>query len=60
MQDAQDVDQYISAELPDPVDDPRAYKIVSEMMMHGPCGNTNLKAPCLEGDVCKKNFKEIQ
>ncbi|PWA83023.1 hypothetical protein CTI12_AA173420 [Artemisia annua] len=56
VQDAKDVDQYISAELPVPVADPRAYKIVSEMMMHGPCGKANLNAPCMEGDKCTKNF----
>ena len=54
--DAQDVDQYISAELPDPDFDPRTYKIVSELMMHGPCGKANLNAPCMEGDTCTKNF----
>ena len=56
IENAQDVDQYISAELPDPQLDPRAYKIVSEMMMHGPCGEANLNAPCMEGDTCTKNF----
>ena len=56
VQDATDIDQYISAELPDPVDDPSAYKIVSEMMVHGPCGTANLNAPCMEGQVCTKKF----
>ncbi|PWA72010.1 DNA helicase [Artemisia annua] len=56
IENAQDVDQYISAELPDPQGDPRAYKIVSEMMMHGPCGKANLSAPCMEGDTCTKDF----
>ncbi|GJZ55295.1 hypothetical protein Tco_0610488 [Tanacetum coccineum] len=41
----QDVDQYISAELPDPRKDPSGYKVVSDMMIHGPCGGANLNAP---------------
>ena len=57
VQDAEDIDRYISAELPDPVNDPCTYKIVSDMMMHGPCGKANLNAPCMEGDVCKKNSR---
>nr|GEW50236.1 DNA helicase [Tanacetum cinerariifolium] len=32
-----DVDKYISAELPDLVEDPDGYRIISELMMHGPC-----------------------
>nr|GEY63596.1 DNA helicase [Tanacetum cinerariifolium] len=35
---AKDIDQYISAELPDPKLDPDGYRVVSEMMIHGPCG----------------------
>ena len=56
IQNAEDVDRYISAELPNPVADPRAYKIVSEMMMHGPCGKANMNAPCMDGEVCTKKF----
>nr|GEV35232.1 DNA helicase [Tanacetum cinerariifolium] len=32
-----DVDKYISAELPEPRQDPDGYRIVSELMMHRPC-----------------------
>ncbi|GJY30176.1 DNA helicase [Tanacetum coccineum] len=35
---AEDVNQFISAELPDPRIDPEGYKVVSELMMHGPFG----------------------
>ncbi|GJT92567.1 DNA helicase [Tanacetum coccineum] len=37
IQEPKDVDRVISAELPDPQIDPRSYKVVSEMMIHGPC-----------------------
>ncbi|GJR71017.1 DNA helicase [Tanacetum coccineum] len=38
IQHAEDIDRYISAELPDPIEDPEGYRVVSEMMVHGPCG----------------------
>nr|GEY79571.1 helitron helicase-like domain-containing protein [Tanacetum cinerariifolium] len=50
IKSAEDVDQYISAELPDQRIDPDGYNIVSEMMMHGPCGAANLNALCMKGD----------
>ncbi|GJY12775.1 DNA helicase [Tanacetum coccineum] len=40
-----DIDQYISVELPDPEDDPQGYRVVSEMMVHGPCGLVDPSAP---------------
>ncbi|GKC03333.1 hypothetical protein Tco_0994943 [Tanacetum coccineum] len=30
------------AEIPDPLKDPRGYKVVTYLMMHGPCGVANL------------------
>ncbi|GJU24895.1 DNA helicase [Tanacetum coccineum] len=30
--------------------------IVSETMMHGPCGAANIKASCMKGDKCGKSF----
>ncbi|GKF80795.1 hypothetical protein Tco_0239397, partial [Tanacetum coccineum] len=33
IQDASQIDDYISAELPDPVEDPEGYKVVSKLMM---------------------------
>ncbi|GJV29257.1 DNA helicase [Tanacetum coccineum] len=52
----EDVDRFILAELPDPSVDPQGYKIVSEMMMHGPCGPANPSATCTQGDKCNKIF----
>ncbi|GJT77618.1 DNA helicase [Tanacetum coccineum] len=53
---AEDVDRFISAELPDPRIDPKGYNVVSELMMHGPCEAVNLKAACMKGDKCSKKF----
>ncbi|GKG25499.1 hypothetical protein Tco_0398645, partial [Tanacetum coccineum] len=36
MENAEQLDQYISAELPDPEEDPIRNKIVSDMMTHSP------------------------
>ncbi|GKE60363.1 hypothetical protein Tco_1510730 [Tanacetum coccineum] len=73
IKSAEDVDQYISAELPDPRIDPDRYNIVSETMMHGPCGAANLKASCMKelvttekqqvidwtSSVCASNFRRV-
>ncbi|GJS17525.1 DNA helicase [Tanacetum coccineum] len=56
IRSAEDVYQFISAELPDPRIDSDGYNIVSKMMMHAPCRAANLKAPCMKGDKCGKNF----
>ncbi|XP_071728964.1 uncharacterized protein [Rutidosis leptorrhynchoides] len=50
------IDDYISAELLDPRTDLAGYAVVSATMMHGPCGIPNLRAPCMEGSTCIKNF----
>ncbi|GJY36478.1 DNA helicase [Tanacetum coccineum] len=52
----EDVDRFILAELPDPRIDPEGYNVVSKLMMHGPCGATSSKAPCMKGDKCSKKF----
>ena len=56
IQSPEDVDKFISAELPDRTTDPEAYTVVTEMMMHGPCGAANPKAPCMAEGVCTKKF----
>ena len=44
---AAEVDDMISAELPDEATEPRYYKYVTSHMMHGPCGKENPAAPCM-------------
>ncbi|GKA33514.1 DNA helicase, partial [Tanacetum coccineum] len=56
IQEAQDVDRFISTELADPQVDPEGYKVISELMTHGPCGAANMSATCMKGDKCSKNF----
>ncbi|GKB57046.1 DNA helicase [Tanacetum coccineum] len=59
IQDASQIDDYISAELPDPVEDPEGYKIVSNLMMHRPCGVANPSASCTEKGICNKHFPKM-
>lgn len=54
---AADVDRYVCAELPDQVSDPEGFRVVSEFMIHGPCGPAFPDAPCMRGrSTCKKYF----
>ncbi|KAM0832574.1 hypothetical protein ACQ4PT_064805 [Festuca glaucescens] len=50
------IDSFVSAEIPDPVEDPLGYALVAEFMMHGPCGEHNPKCPCMKDGVCSKKF----
>nr|GEU29997.1 DNA helicase [Tanacetum cinerariifolium] len=47
IKDGEDVERYISAKLPDPAVDPEGYKVVSEMMVHGPFGLANSSVMCM-------------
>nr|GEZ47115.1 DNA helicase [Tanacetum cinerariifolium] len=48
IRNAFEIDEYIFAEIPDPLEDPRGYKVVTEVTMHGPCGVAN---PAASGNV---------
>ncbi|KAI3737814.1 hypothetical protein L2E82_27827 [Cichorium intybus] len=50
------VDPYISAEIPNIHEDPDLYALVSEFMIHGPCGAENMNCPCMVDNKCSKNF----
>ncbi|KAK9682709.1 hypothetical protein RND81_10G090900 [Saponaria officinalis] len=52
---AADIDNIISAEIPDP-DDYEAYNAVKQFMIHGPCGNANRKATCMSDGKCSKHY----
>ncbi|KAK9072558.1 hypothetical protein SSX86_008992 [Deinandra increscens subsp. villosa] len=51
-----ELDRYISAEIPDPVSEPELYKIVTDFMIHGPCGKMNTKAVCMSNGNCSKKY----
>ncbi|GJZ76715.1 DNA helicase [Tanacetum coccineum] len=58
IRDAIQINEYISAEIHDPVEDPRGYKVVTELMMHGPCGVANLGTTCTKNGACNKHFSK--
>nr|KAJ0203081.1 hypothetical protein LSAT_V11C500297320 [Lactuca sativa] len=50
------IDPIISAEIPNTNEDPELYSLVSEFMIHGPCGAENMNCPCMVDKQCSKNF----
>lgn len=51
-----EVDDIISAEIPDPIADPELHEIVRTQMVHGPCGALNPKSPCMVDGKCTKRY----
>lgn len=51
-----DIDRFISAQLPDPAIDPVGYEAVSAFMIHGPCGAANKSCPCMIDGECSKSY----
>ncbi|GJW73349.1 DNA helicase, partial [Tanacetum coccineum] len=55
----EDIDAYVSAELPSIDADPECHRIVSELMMHGPCGLVYPSAACTQNATeCRKYFSK--
>ncbi|KAK1354044.1 hypothetical protein POM88_047300 [Heracleum sosnowskyi] len=50
------VDKYVSAEIPDPLKDPDGYAAVKQFMIHGPCGREFNKSPCMKDFKCVRHF----
>ncbi|GKB14094.1 DNA helicase PIF1, ATP-dependent [Tanacetum coccineum] len=51
-----EVDDIISAEMPSPTTDPDGYKVVTDYMLHGPCGKDARNAACTSDGKCSKHF----
>jgi len=53
------VDSFVSAEIPDPKEDPLGYALVVEQMVHGPCGRYNMSCPCMKTAGVPKDFQSL-
>ncbi|KAL7097085.1 hypothetical protein ACP275_10G120900 [Erythranthe tilingii] len=51
-----EIDKIICVEIPDEETDKKMYQLVEKYMIHGPCGQANLKYPCMKDRVCTKRF----
>ncbi|KAH7520862.1 hypothetical protein FEM48_Zijuj08G0190800 [Ziziphus jujuba var. spinosa] len=49
----EDIDNIISAKIPNEANDPKYYAAVKNLMMHGPCGRNS---PCMLDGRCTKHF----
>ncbi|GJU68232.1 ATP-dependent DNA helicase PIF1 [Tanacetum coccineum] len=54
-----EIHDIISAELPSPVEDLDEYKVVSEYMLHEPCGKDAKYAPCTIKGKCSKHYPKV-
>lgn len=55
-----DVDKFISCEIPDEIEDPELFEIISRCNVHGPCGKDHPYAPCWnkEKKFARRNTRE--
>nr|XP_011465780.1 PREDICTED: uncharacterized protein LOC101307898 [Fragaria vesca subsp. vesca] len=51
-----DYDKIVRAELPDQDQEPQLYDVVLRHMIHGPCGTYKPNSPCMKGGNCKRGY----
>ncbi|KAJ3568310.1 hypothetical protein NP233_g5793 [Leucocoprinus birnbaumii] len=56
LKTAEDIDACIWARWPDPEVQPCLFEIVKKCMVHGPCGELNPQAPCMQNGKCSKGY----
>ncbi|XP_074313810.1 uncharacterized protein LOC141649005 [Silene latifolia] len=49
-------DEFVSAKLPDAVENPHLFSAVIRHMMHGPCGEDNPTNSCMKNGHCKNHY----
>jgi hypothetical protein len=53
---ANEIDEVISAEIPNEQVDPSLREVVIKNMIHSPCGTLNQNAPCMVDGKCSKRY----
>ena len=56
IRNPKDVDDIVSAQIPDPVAHPLLYETVTKHMVHGPCGPGHPSSVCMVDGVCSKHY----
>ena len=56
LRDRHDIDNIISAEIPDERKQPQLYQIIKSSMIHGLCSIHNPQAVCMDNGVCMKGY----
>ncbi|XP_065645770.1 uncharacterized protein LOC136076223 [Hydra vulgaris] len=56
LETAQDINNLICTEIPDPVVNRELYGIIKTCTIHGLCGILNPNSPCIKDGVCSKNY----
>ena len=56
LRTSSDIDSCICAQWPDPVRQPLLFDTIKSTMIHGPCGNINPSAPCMQNGRCTKGY----
>ena len=56
LETAKDIDNLVSAEIPDPTVNPELHEIIKTCMIHRPCGILNPNSPCMKDGVWTKKF----
>lgn len=53
-----DIHKTISAKIPDKNKDHELFKIVTSLMIHGPCGTQNKNSPCMQKRQVYQTFSK--
>ncbi|XP_076938472.1 uncharacterized protein LOC143606663 [Bidens hawaiensis] len=54
-----DIDKFVSSEIPDKLTEPDLYQLVSDHMLHGPCGEANPSCSCMIDRECSKKISKV-